>query len=148
MSVGSDCFVRKHRAPNGASRHCCRINDRHSQLVCKKAPSAKRRIKTNPQLLLRSPDWVRKHRAPKGALRLAVLVPKGLVGEVRKHRAPKGALRLSELDEHLDRVPVVRKRRAPKGALRLEDPVSQVRQERESQKAPSTKRRIKTCPPW
>ena len=86
--------VRKHRAPNGALRLDKGENPK-TLPECRKAPSAKRCIKTRRVLGVQEVDFeVRKHQAPKGALR-----PVGVHGDtgdeihVRKHRAPNGALR-------------------------------------------------------
>ena len=66
-------------------------------ILCQKAPSAKRCIKTLVHKLETTlpTACVRKHRAPKGALRLR-RTDHGYQDHcpVRKHRAPKGALRL------------------------------------------------------
>ena len=63
---------------------------------------------------------------------------------VRKHRAPKGALRQGESSQRAVQDGPVRKHRAPKGALRLESVNSLAHSLMLSQKAPSTKRCIKT----
>ena len=87
---------------------------------------------------------VRKHRAPKGALKLEIGEPIKVDSEVvRKHRAPNGALRHSPRADLLA-VHAVRKHRAPKGALRYLGYVTVRVNVRFGQKAPSTKRCIKT----
>ena len=87
---------------------------------------------------------VRKHRPPKGALKLEIGEPIKVDSEVvRKHRAPNGALRHSPRADLLA-VHAVRKHRAPKGALRYLGYVTVRVNVRFGQKAPSTKRCIKT----
>ena len=66
---------------------------------------------------------------------------------VRKHRAPKGALRHDKFLVVILRSRRVRKHRAPKGALRLDGEPDHFPEEGVCQKAPSTKRCIKTYPP-
>ena len=87
------CRFRRPRAPDGALRPFAFLSVT-LVIVCRKAPSAKRCIKTSdlqPQRFHARP--VRKHRAPKGALRPSFdFISMGLK-DVRKHRAPKGALR-------------------------------------------------------
>ena len=124
--VNTGKLFRKHRAPKGALRHGLS--------------------------LLKEEEWVcvRKHRAPKGALR-HVMSTNGMRRAKIGQTAPSAKRCIKTQrgrQRHRRSFPRVRNHRAPKGALRLEDPVSQVRQERQSQKAPSTKRCIKTQPKW
>ena len=131
----------------------------------KKAPSAKRCIKTSvPCSSARyAVQSDRKHRAPKGALRHdGQRTDQATDRDVRKHRAPKGALRLPEREVSAYRAPIgqkapsakrcikthsvrthvtmressVRKHRAPKGALRL----ICTRHQADARKLESTKR--------
>ena len=135
---------RKHRAPKGALRRTLVTTWHRNLFSSRKAPSAKRCIKTcgNPMYgyfsipSQKAPSakrciktWLqcecgrrrfslRKHRAPNGALRRArALQLAGNTVIVRKHRAPKGALRLDN-PARMHHGRAVRKHRAPKGALR------------------------------
>ena len=122
----AELYVRKHQAPQGALRPAFSVS-LGDGISSQKAPSAKRCIKTDRIAPYRGTAFrVRKHRAPKGALRNKVCGDPRLQVRVRKHRAPNGALR--QLVSGLLAVGV-----------------------RESQKAPSAKRCIKThqasCPP-
>ena len=68
---------------------------------------------------------------------------------VRKHRAPKGALRLAGINScHVYSPSCVRKHRAPKGALRRGGDFPAAILKNFCQKAPSTKRCIKTSKRW
>ena len=86
---------------------------------------------------------VRKHPAPEGALRRELGAAEGGLSHVRKHPAPQGALRLLRLGHPGDHLSQVRKHPAPEGALR---PISVATAAplSSSQKAPSTRRCIKT----
>ena len=110
-----------------------------------KAPSTKRCIKTRRTAAGESLSMsVRKHRAPNGALRrfeAAFQWPR--VGSVRKHRAPNGALRLSSMVyfcSGLSSQKAPSTKRCIKTRVR---PVGCAGPGR-GQKAPSTKRCIKT----
>ena len=88
--------VRKHPAPEGALRHL--LSDPEAkELLCQKAPSTRRCIKTSVDSWFNSSTAVRKHPAPEGALRLQKANPSKAYFEVRKHPAPEGALRLHTL---------------------------------------------------
>ena len=63
-------------------------------LMCQKAPSTRRCIKTSAlRTVAEASQDVRKHPAPEGALRLRVGSEVAFDGYVRKHPAPEGALR-------------------------------------------------------
>ena len=139
---------------------------RNSHTLSQKAPSTRRCIKT---VLYAVRHFgllqVRKHPAPEGALRRDEPLSLGFYMFIRKYPAPEGALRLEEgvqISSFLVRKPPapegalrrsfrrssvctrsVRKYPAPEGALRhVPGPV--VVDLREGQKAPSTRRCIKT----
>ena len=138
---------------------------------CQKAPSTRRCIKTRKRRNHdECPFWVRKHPAPEGALRLPKApanaptllsqkapstrrciktqsqqdVPDELL-LVRKHPAPEGALRLVAFAHDCEGWFFVRKHPAPEGASRLVSAPSRSRSIC-CQKAPSTRRCIKTSP--
>ena len=87
-------MVRKHRAPNGTLRPGLSIPLLSGMAARQKSSSAIRRMQTSypPRLHTKYQQPVREHRAPNGALRPVGRVRRVDVG-ARKHRAPKGALR-------------------------------------------------------
>ena len=111
--------VRKHPAPEGALRRECAVLTVHL-------------------------EGVRKHPAPEGALRQSLVVISTPQRSVRKHPAPEGALRLI-VRIGCVRVSCVRKHPAPEGALRLVLIGLEAHGDH-GQKAPSTRRCIKTLP--
>ena len=135
-----------------------------------KAPSTRRCIKTVTGWYSQDgAPWVRKHPAPQGALRLAHVESCSDLLLGKKHPAPEGALRqIRPMACHPPPRSVVRKPPAPQGALRQRTdhrrahglvrkhpaPEGALRRSQNGgrnglcccQKAPSTRRCIKTIP--
>ena len=114
-----------------------------------KAPSAKRRIRTDglPAPASSAVAFRQKASSAKSWIKTSSIdTIASKSSTVRKHRAPKGALRLHHSLPCCRVLFHVRKHRAPKGALRRDDEAGTITQVERltSQKAPSAKRCIKT----
>ena len=140
--------ARKHRAPKGALRPPGRPHASPPARSCRKAPSAKRCIKTRCRCREGTQTLnARKHRAPKGALRLFAPCLRHVV-EACGQKAPSAKRCIKTYRWLLSVVfhgSYARKHRAPKGALRQHGHANRSSSHFLRQKAPSAKRCIKTA---